>query len=90
MALDPIGWFIVTTHQLLGHDKTAAVLGVPVGDRACCLICASERHPTDETRALVAAALAPSARAALAPPDLKERVGVGPGQRAVCARPGAA
>lgn len=31
-----IGWFIATSHQLLGHDKAAALLGVPPGRKAGC------------------------------------------------------
>lgn len=57
--MDAIGWFIATIHQMLGHDQAAAVLGVPVGDRAACLLCAFERAPTDELRARVTAALTP-------------------------------
>lgn len=52
-GLDPIGWFIATTHSLLGHDKTAALLGQPPGDKGDCLICAYERRPTPESRQAV-------------------------------------
>jgi hypothetical protein len=48
--VDPIGWYIATTHQLLGHDKAAAVLGQPAGDKAACLLCQYERAPGDEQR----------------------------------------
>jgi hypothetical protein len=54
---DTVGWFIATTHQLLGHDMAAAVMGVPAYDRADCLICAFERDPTDENKAAVMLAL---------------------------------
>ena len=61
--MDPIGWYIATLHNLLGHAQAAAVLGVPAGDRAACLICAHERHPTEDTRAAVVAALRPGGAA---------------------------
>ena len=43
-GMDPVGWFIATTHSLLGHDKTAACIGVPAGDRQHCLICQYEQR----------------------------------------------
>lgn len=43
--MDTLGWFIATTHQLLGHDKTAHVLGEPPGDKTACLICRYEANP---------------------------------------------
>ena len=43
--MDSIGWFIATTHQLLGHDKAAAVIGEPPGDKASCLLCQYEQAP---------------------------------------------
>lgn len=52
-GLDTIGWFIATTHQLLGHDKVAAVLGQPPGDRSQCVICAYEAEPTPERKQAV-------------------------------------
>ena len=36
--MDPIGWYIATLHSLLGHDKTAAVLGQPAGGKDQCVI----------------------------------------------------
>jgi len=42
VELDSIGWFIVTMHQLIGHDKTAVVIGVDTGDKAACIICLYE------------------------------------------------
>lgn len=57
--MDPIGWFIATLHQVLGHDKTAAVIGATPGDKDACLICQYERHPSDTTRQAVIRALAP-------------------------------
>lgn len=56
-GLDTIGWFTATTHQLLGHDKTAAVLGQPPGDRSQCVICAYEREPTEDRRQAVTRAI---------------------------------
>jgi hypothetical protein len=52
-AMDHIGWHIATTHQLLGHDKAAAALGVPPGDKTACLICAFEAYPTEENKRAV-------------------------------------
>jgi hypothetical protein len=60
-GLDAIGWFIASSHQLLGHDTTALMLGQPPGDRAACLICRHERRPTEATRQAVIRALAPEA-----------------------------
>jgi len=60
-GLDAFGWFIATTHQMLGHDKVAAVIGQPPGDKNACLICAHERRPTEKTRQAVIRALAPEA-----------------------------
>lgn len=60
--MDAIGWFIATTHQLLGHDKAAAVAGVPPGDKAACLICQYERTHDETDRLAVLAALAPGNR----------------------------
>lgn len=59
--MDPIGWFIATTHQLLGHDKTAAITGNPedAGRQAECVICQYEADPTPERKAAVEAALSP-------------------------------
>jgi hypothetical protein len=51
--MDAIGWFIATTHELLGHDKAAVVIGVPPGDKAACVICRYERTRTEEDRQIV-------------------------------------
>lgn len=59
--MDPIGRFIAMLHEMLGHDKAAAFLGVPRGDRAACLICRYERTRTEVDRLAVIAALAPGA-----------------------------
>jgi hypothetical protein len=48
--VDAIGWVIGNLHQLLGHDKAAAALGMPVGDKSACLLCRYEAHPTEENR----------------------------------------
>jgi hypothetical protein len=45
MGLDPIGWAIANLHQMLGHDKAAAVLDVPPYDKRDCLICQYEQYP---------------------------------------------
>lgn len=58
--MDPIGWYIANLHRLLGHDKTAMVIGAPAYDRADCLICRYEREPTDENRRAVEQALTPT------------------------------
>ena len=44
--MDPIGRFIATAHQLLGHDVTAALIDMPAWDKALCLLCQYEAHPT--------------------------------------------
>lgn len=41
--MDPIGVFIATLHQLIGHDTTARFLGQPVGDKKVCIMCRFER-----------------------------------------------
>lgn len=41
--MDTIGWFIANLHQLLGHDKAAAVIGQDPGNQAKCILCAWER-----------------------------------------------
>lgn len=57
--MDAIGWFIATTHQMLGHDKTAAIIGQPPGDKDACLICQHERNPNNLSRQAVKRALSP-------------------------------
>lgn len=57
--MDTIGWFIATLHDLIGHDQAAAVIGVPSGDKASCLLCKHQREPNDITRQAVIRALAP-------------------------------
>lgn len=42
-GLDTVSWYIATTHQLLGHDKTAVVLGQDPGDKKACVLCRYER-----------------------------------------------
>jgi hypothetical protein len=58
--LDALGWSIVTTHQMLGHEKTAAVFGVPPGDASACVICRFERTLSEEDRQAVITALSPA------------------------------
>lgn len=55
--MDVIGWFIGNLHQLLGHEKTAQVLGVEAGDKAECLLCRFERGDPDVPRERVIAAI---------------------------------
>ena len=55
--MDAIGWMIANLHSLLGHDKAAAVLGQPPGDKTACLICAYERDPTPARKQAVIEAL---------------------------------
>jgi len=59
--VDPIGWFIATTHQMLGHDKAAAVMGVSAGDKRQCLLCQYEAHPSEDAHRAVADAIGRSA-----------------------------
>jgi len=51
--MDTIGWFIATSHSLLGHDKTAMLIGQPIGDRAGCLLCQYEADPCPERKQAV-------------------------------------
>lgn len=60
--MDTLGWYIANLHRLLGHDKAAAVLDQPPGDRRACLICRYERDPTAKNRRAVEVALAPVGR----------------------------
>jgi hypothetical protein len=56
--MDPIGWFIATLHQMLGHDKARMVVGAVSGpDEADCLLCEYETDPTPERKARVVAAI---------------------------------
>jgi hypothetical protein len=58
--MDAIGWYIATTHQLLGHDKAAALAGQPPGNKDECVICRYERSHAEADRLAVLAALEPS------------------------------
>lgn len=58
--MDVIGWYIATLHDLLGHDKAAACLGVPPGDREACLLCKHSAAPTEENRRAVVEAIGTS------------------------------
>jgi hypothetical protein len=51
--VDAIGWFIANLHAMLGHEKAAAVMGVPAGDTAACVICRYERTRSEEDRQVV-------------------------------------
>ena len=55
--MDPIGRFIATAHQLLGHDVTAALIDMPAWDKALCLLCQYEAHPTAERKQAVVDAI---------------------------------
>ena len=55
--MDTISWYIATMHQLLGHDKAAAALGVPAGDKSACLICQYEQDCTPVRKQAVIDAL---------------------------------
>lgn len=57
--MDAIGRFIATSHNLLGHDKTAMLIGMPPGDKTDCVICQYEARPDDEARRRVLEVLAP-------------------------------
>jgi len=57
--VDTIGWFIANLHEVLGHEKAAAVMGVPVGDQAACVICRYERTRSEEDRQVVLDVLRP-------------------------------
>jgi hypothetical protein len=48
--VDAAGWYVATMHQLLGHEKAAAAMGVPAGDKS---ECAFEADPTPERRQAV-------------------------------------
>ena len=55
--MDPIGAFIATAHQLLGHDVAAAFIGSQSGDKTACLLCQYEKDPTGERRQAVVDAI---------------------------------
>lgn len=59
-GLDILDWFIATLHQMIGHDKTAAVLAQPAGDQAECVLCRFERREVDSYAVMVAFARAHS------------------------------
>jgi hypothetical protein len=59
--MDPIGWYIATLHSLIGHDKTAVVLGQSAGDKDQCVICLYEDYPTETLRQEVIAAIGTAA-----------------------------
>jgi hypothetical protein len=57
--MDPIGWYIFTLHQMIGHDKTAAIIGMPPGPKEHCVMCQYNQNPDETTRQRVVLALAP-------------------------------
>lgn len=56
--MDIMGWYIATMHQLLGHDKAAAAMGVPPYNKNTCILCLYERGEAtrDEVIAQIGAA----------------------------------
>lgn len=58
--MDAYGVFIARFHNMLGHDKLAAFIGQPPGDKAACLLCQYEREPTPSRRQAVVAAIGSS------------------------------
>lgn len=60
--MDSIGLFIANLHGLIGHDKTAAFIGQPSGDRDNCVLCQYERRPDRESRLAVIQALSRNGR----------------------------
>ncbi len=55
--MDAVGWFLATSHQMLGHDMTAAIIGMSVGDKAACILCQYEANPTEAKRREVVEAI---------------------------------
>jgi hypothetical protein len=47
MAFDTIAAFVMTLHQMLGHDKTQAYIGGEDFPRAGCALCHPELGPID-------------------------------------------
>lgn len=62
--MDPIGWFIASLHQLIGHDKTAAVINEPPGDKSQCVMCIYEADPTNANQDAVIKAIGRAQQAA--------------------------
>lgn len=56
--MDVIDWFIVVLHLMIGHHKTAIVLGQTDGDLSACLICKYEADPTPARMTAIIEALA--------------------------------
>lgn len=57
--MDTIAWFIATLHSIIGHDKTARVIGQSAGDKDVCILCCYERNPSQAARDKVLKALRP-------------------------------
>jgi hypothetical protein len=55
--MDPVARYIAYLHQMLGHDKAAAVIGQPPGNRAECLLCQYESNPGAERKQAVVDAI---------------------------------
>lgn len=56
--MDTIGWYIATTHQMLGHDKAAAVLGQPPLNKNACILCLFERGKATKDQVIAAIGVA--------------------------------
>lgn len=41
--MDVLGFYIATLHQMLGHDKAAAVLGQAPYNKNACILCLYEK-----------------------------------------------
>jgi hypothetical protein len=52
--MDPIGWFIATLHQVLGHDKAAALLEQPPYNKNACVLCLFEQGKATKDEVIAA------------------------------------
>ena len=52
MSLTVVDWCIYNLHLMLGHDKTAAVLGVAPGDKMDCAHCQADRGEITRQQAI--------------------------------------
>ena len=52
--MDAIGVFIATCHQILGHDKTAALIGMPPYNKKTCVLCLYERGKATKQQVIAA------------------------------------
>ena len=42
-AMDTIGWYLATLHQLVGHDKARQIVNGIDGDPKFCILCQYEK-----------------------------------------------